>query len=134
MLIGVDLKKDHTILNAAYNDKKGVTSSFSLNLLRRINREIGGNFDAKRFRHEASYNSKRGRMEIFLVSLDQQVVNVNGQVFNFESGERIHTENSHKYEISEFQKIARESGFSPQKAWVDDKKLFSIHYLRILAP
>ena len=130
MIIGVDLKKDHKILNAAYNDKKGVTSSFSLNLLRRINREIGGNFDAKRFRHEALYNAKMGRMEIFLVSLDQQSVRVNGHTFNFKSGERIHTENSHKYEIGEFQNIARASGFSPLKVWVDDKSLFSIHYLR----
>ncbi len=131
LLIGADLKKDPAILNAAYNDKAGVTSSFSLNLLRRINREIGGTFDPSRFQHEATYNAERGRIEIFLVSRDLQDVRVNGHTFNFESGERIHIENSHKYEIGEFQSLARRAGFSPQKAWVDDKNLFSVHYLEV---
>ncbi len=131
LLIGADLKKDATFLNAAYNDKAGVTSSFSLNLLRQINREIGGTFDPSRFRHEATYNSETGRMEIFLVSRDQQTARVNGHTFSFDAGERIHTENSHKYEVGEFQSMARRAGFSPQKAWVDDKNLFSVHYLEV---
>ena len=131
LLIGADLKKDPKILNAAYNDGAGVTSSFSLNLLRRINHEIGGTFDPRRFRHEALYNPNTGRVEMFLVSRDKQTVRVSGNTFSFDAGERIHTENSHKYAVGEFQDLARQAGFSPQKVWVDDKNLFSVHYLAV---
>lgn len=133
LLIGADLKKDSEILNAAYNDADGVTESFSLNLLRRINREIGGTFDPKRFRHEAAYNPDTGRVEIFLVSRESQSVRVNEEVFTFGAGERIHTENSRKYDVAEFQALARKAGFTPQKVWVDDENLFSVHYLVVAA-
>ena len=131
LLIGADLKKDPKILNAAYNDKAGVTSSFSLNLLRRINREIGGTFDLRRFRHEARYNANTGRVEIFLVSRDNQNVRVSGNTFSFDAGERIHTENSYKYDVGEFQAMARQAGFLARKVWVDGKNFFSVHYLDV---
>lgn len=134
LLIGADLIKDSKVINAAYNDKGGVTSSFSLNLLRRINREIGGDFDAARFRHQAQYNPNTERVEIFIESREDQAVRVNGESFNFTSGERIHTENSHKYDVDRFQDLARKAGFTPRKAWVDDEKLFSVHYLEVPAP
>ena len=133
LLIGADLIKDPEILNAAYNDKEGVTSQFSLNLLQRINREIGGDFDATQFRHQASYNPDTERVEIFIESRDKQTVRVNGEQFNFAAGERIHTENSHKYDIEKFQALARKSGFNPRKVWVDDQNLFSVHYLEVAA-
>ncbi len=134
LLIGADLIKDSKILNAAYNDEGGVTSKFSLNLLQRINREIGGNFDASRFRHHARYNPDTERVEIFIESREKQTVRINGEHFDFKAGERIHTENSHKYDIEKFQTLARKSGFSPRKVWVDDEDLFSVHYLEVSAP
>lgn len=134
LLIGADLIKDPKILNAAYNDKGGVTSKFSLNLLRRINREIGGNFDAARFRHQAQYNPNTERVEIFIESRDEQTVRVNGSTFEFGAGERIHTEYSHKYNVDGFQDLARKAGFAPRKVWVDAENLFSVHYLEVPAP
>ncbi|MEQ9447299.1 MAG: L-histidine N(alpha)-methyltransferase, partial [Rhodospirillaceae bacterium] len=133
LLIGADLKKDPQIINAAYNDKEGITEAFILNLLRRVNREIGGTFDARKFGYEASYNADAGRAEIFLVSREKQSVRVDGEIFHFGADERIHVENSHKYGIDEFQGIARQAGFAPQKHWVDAKNLFSIHYLAVLS-
>ncbi len=133
LLIGADLKKDTDTLHAAYNDEAGVTASFSLNLLRRINREIGGTFDLQRFRHVAEYNADAGRVEIFLESRAEQSVRVNGNTFQFDKGERIHTENSHKYDIAEFQALGRQAGFTPCKTWVDSETLFSVHYLEVPA-
>ncbi|MFN3233411.1 MAG: L-histidine N(alpha)-methyltransferase [Alphaproteobacteria bacterium] len=131
LLIGVDLKKDTAILNAAYNDQKGVTAAFNLNILERINRELGGDFDIDAFRHNAFYASDQGRIEMHIESLKDQTVKINGSSFDFESGETIHTENSHKYGVEEFVRHAGMAGFVPVQTWTDEKKLFSIHYLRV---
>jgi L-histidine N-alpha-methyltransferase len=130
-LIGVDLKKKLSMLIPAYNDARGVTAAFNLNLLARINRELGGNFDLTRFAHDAVYNEEKGRIEMYLVSLSRQTVHVLGRAFTFAEGERIHTENSHKYTVPEFQALARAGGWQPLKAWVDPDHLFSLHLLRL---
>ncbi len=130
-LVGVDLKKDPAILHAAYDDAEGVTAAFNLNLLVRINRELGGNFDTKKFRHRAPYNEAEGRIEMHIESLCEQEVTVAGQRFAFAKGESIHTENSYKYDISQFQDVARKAGFRPDQVWTDPEALFSIHYLAV---
>ena len=129
MLVGVDLKKDANVLHAAYNDAKGVTAAFNLNLLARINRELGGDFRLRRFRHYAFYNAALGRIEMHLVSLVPQTVNVGNHRFAFEAGESIHTENSYKYSIGEFRALARSAGFRGEKVWLDPKGMFSLHGL-----
>jgi uncharacterized SAM-dependent methyltransferase len=130
-LIGVDLKKPVSVLIPAYNDGRGITAAFNLNLLARVNRELGGDLDLSRFAHEAVYNEKDGRIEIYIVSLARQTVRVRGRKFAFAEGERIHTENSHKYTVTEFKRLARASGWRPVKAWTDPAKLFSLHLLRV---
>lgn len=130
LVIGVDLKKDRGILEAAYNDAKGVTAAFNLNLLERINRELGGDFDLAGFAHRAIYNAEAGRIEIYIESLKAQSVNVLGRRFHFAEGERIHTENSHKYSVEDFQTLASEAGWQPRQHWMDEAKLFSVHYLQ----
>jgi dimethylhistidine N-methyltransferase len=131
MLIGIDMKKDEAILNAAYNDAAGVTAAFNLNMLRRINREAGANFDLQSFRHNAFFNAAQGRIEMHLVSAKDQKVEVAGRSFPFRAGETIHTENSYKYSIEEFQELARSACFVPVKAWTDPGGLFSVHYLEV---
>jgi dimethylhistidine N-methyltransferase len=130
LLIGVDLKKDVRILNDAYNDNKGVTAAFNLNLLARINRELGANFDLTSFRHLARYNEREGRIEMHLISLRPQAVRVNGTTFTFRRNESIHTECSYKYSIEDFQALARTAGFDPVEAWTDREGLFSVHFFR----
>jgi len=130
-LVGVDLKKPASILIPAYNDSRGVTAAFNLNLLARINRELGGDFDLSRFAHHALYNDQAGRIEMYLVSLVHQTALVQGREFAFAEDERIHTENSHKYAADEFQALARASGWTPVKAWTDPANLFSLHLLRL---
>lgn len=129
LLIGVDLKKDPAILNAAYNDAEGVTAAFNLNLLTRINRELGADFDAAGFRHEAFYNAEQGRVEMHLISSRDQVVTVAGQQFEFAEGEGIHTECSYKYSVEEFQSVCVRAGFASSAVWTDPEALFSVHYL-----
>lgn len=131
LLIGVDLKKDPDILDAAYNDANGVTAAFNLNLLRRINHELAGDFDLESFTHHAFYNSARGRIEMHLISNRRQTVRIDGHAFEFNAGESIHTENSYKYTIDEFQALTQQAGFTPCKVWCDEDKLFSLHYLRV---
>jgi len=131
MLIGVDLKKDAARLNAAYNDAAGVTAAFNLNLLVRINRELGADFDPAAFRHLAFYDAARGRVEMHLVSLKAQRVRVAGRVFRFRGGETIHTENSCKYSVAEFRRLAVGAGFEPAACWTDTGRLFSVHYLTV---
>lgn len=130
-LIGVDLKKSLDILLPAYDDADGVTAAFSLNLLTRINRELDGDFDTTRFAHQALYNEDKGRIEIYLESLEAQTVQVMGRNFDFTRGERIHTENSHKYSVPEFQTLAQGAGWQPVEAWTDGDNLFSLHLLRL---
>jgi dimethylhistidine N-methyltransferase len=129
LIIGVDLKKDPHTLVAAYNDAAGVTAAFNLNLLTRINRELRATFDLTQFRHEAVYNPRQGRIEMYLVSGRPQQAGVIGHTFSFAKGERIHTENSHKYTVEEFHVLAREAGWRPEEVWTDNESLFSVHEL-----
>jgi len=129
LLIGVDLKKDPTRLDAAYNDRAGVTARFNKNLLVRINRELGGDADLDAFEHLAAFDASKGRIEMHLKSLCQQTLTVAGHAFHFKAGETIHTENSHKYTVSEFQALAAEAGFAPTQVWTDADDLFAIHLL-----
>ena len=128
LLIGVDLKKDSDILHAAYNDARGVTAEFNLNLLARINRELGGDFDLAHFSHRAIYVPDEGRIEMHLVSSADQSVSVGGFRFAFAAGEHIHTENSHKYSVNEFRELCGRAGYNPVASWTDAKDLFSVHY------
>lgn len=129
LLIGVDLKKDETILEAAYNDAQGITADFNLNILERINKELGANFTTEKFEHEAVYNSGEGRIEMHLRSKAAQSASIDGHTFAFDPNETIHTENSHKYSIEEFKDLAAQADFSSAAVWVDPDKLFSLHYL-----
>jgi len=129
LLIGVDLKKDAGLLNAAYNDEQQVTAAFNLNLLRRINRELDANFDLQAFSHDAFYNASEGRVEMHLVSRSEQTVTVAGHAFAFMEGETIHTESSYKYDIGEFLVLAEQAGFTSDQVWTDDEQLFSVHCL-----
>ncbi len=131
LLIGADLKKDEDILRAAYNDSRGITASFNLNLLVRANTDLGANFDVSAFHHDAIYNDALGRIEMYLVSDRQQSVVIGGSSYSFADGEAIHTEKSHKYGVEQLQSIARSAGFEPIKVWVDEKCLFSVHFLRV---
>jgi dimethylhistidine N-methyltransferase len=126
MLVGVDLKKDATLLHAAYNDSRGVTAAFNLNLLGRINRELGGDFDLRRWRHYAFYNAPLGRIEMHLSSLMNQSTNVGQHRFSFVEGETIHTENSYKYSPAEFGTLAALGGFSAKKMWTDRAGRFAL--------
>ena len=129
MLIGMDLQKDPKILEAAYNDSKGVTAAFNLNLLHRINRELGANFNVEHFRHQAIYNQELSRIELYLISKIKQSVVIGKQVFDFAAEERIFTESSHKYTTSGFSEMAAKAGFATRKYWTDSKKLFAIMHL-----
>ena len=115
----------------AYNDAEGVTAAFNLNLLARINRELDGDIDLDLFAHDAVYDGIEGRIEMLLVSLASQTVRVLGRSFRFAKGERIHTENSHKYSVEEFQALASAAGWTPAHAWTDADRLFSLHLLRL---
>jgi len=130
LLIGVDLKKDNAILHAAYNDAQQLTAAFNLNLLQRINRELDGDFDLERFEHQAFFNEQAGRVEMHLLSKIPQQVMVAGSPITFAAGESLHTENSYKYDIAEFQALAASSGFVAERVWTDDQQLFSVHCLR----
>jgi len=129
LLIGADLQKDLKILLPAYDDAKGVTAQFTLNLLHRINRELSGNLDVSRFAHVVIYNDEIGRIESYIESLYDQHAEILGHRFSFSEGERIHVENSHKYTIPQFQDLARKAGWRPEQVWTDADDLFSLHYL-----
>jgi dimethylhistidine N-methyltransferase len=131
MLIGVDLKKDVEILEAAYNDRAGVTAAFNLNLLERINRELDGDLDLDGFEHVAFYNETAGRVEIYIRSLADQPARIAGTRFDFAADELIHTEYSYKYSVGEFRELAAEAGFRPVDTWTDPAELFSVHYFRL---
>jgi len=130
MLVGVDLRKAATTLHAAYNDSRRVTAAFNLNLLARINRELGADFDPKSFEHYAFYNAAAGRIEMHLVSLTRQNVRIGRHRFAFEAGESIHTENSYKYSIEGFRALAAAAGYLGEKTWTDRRGLFALHALR----
>ncbi|HET9717209.1 MAG TPA: L-histidine N(alpha)-methyltransferase [Pseudolabrys sp.] len=126
LIIGVDLIKPVEILNAAYNDAEGITAKFNLNLLTRINRELGGTFQLENFEHHAFYNRERHRIEMHLASLKRQKVRVAGQTIDFRAGETIHTENSYKYSIQSMAALARGAGWLPAGAWTDSRKYFAL--------
>jgi dimethylhistidine N-methyltransferase len=131
LVIGVDLVKDARILDAAYDDAAGVTAKFNLNLLARINRELGGDFDLDAFSHRAFYNSERHRIEMHLASRRRQKVKVAGRVIEFRAGETIHTENSYKYTIESFGALARSAGWTQAVAWTDAQDYFSVQALAV---
>ncbi|WP_280178409.1 L-histidine N(alpha)-methyltransferase [Modicisalibacter radicis] len=123
LLVGVDLIKDARILDAAYNDAAGLTAAFNRNLLLRMRDEFEGDLDPQRFMHRAFYNAAESRVEMHLVSADEQRISVAGEQFHFSSGETLHTENSYKYSVAGFQTLAAHA------AWTDRDALFSLHYL-----
>lgn len=129
LLIGVDLEKDPGLLIRAYDDARGVTAAFNLNLLARINRELGATFDLGAFRHKAIYNRAESRVEMHLVSLEDQTVKVGAARFCFRAGETIHTENAYKYSLDAFRATARAAGWTPRRVWMDEANLFSVHDL-----
>jgi dimethylhistidine N-methyltransferase len=130
LVVGVDLKKDAAILEAAYNDTAGVTAQFNLNMLSRINREIAPIFDLEAFEHLACYNLHEGRIEMHLVCRRPHTIVIDGHRISFKPGETIHTENSYKYESLEFAALAKSAGWTHSNLWVDPDALFSIHELR----
>jgi L-histidine N-alpha-methyltransferase len=130
LVVGVDLRKDLDVLHAAYDDAAGVTARFSLNLLARMNRELGAGFNLDDFRHDAEWDEERGCIVIRLLSRRAQAVRVDGRIFTFAEGEAIHVEDSHKYTVPGFHALAAEAGFAPAAVWCDPQGLFSIHCLR----
>jgi dimethylhistidine N-methyltransferase len=126
LIVGADLIKPVEVLNAAYNDAEGVTAKFNLNLLVRINRELGATFKLDTFEHHAFYNRERHRIEMHLASLKRQKVKVAGEPIDFRTGETIHTENSYKYSIASLGALARGAGWLPAGVWTDEREYFSI--------
>jgi dimethylhistidine N-methyltransferase len=131
LIIGVDLVKDTAVLDAAYNDAAGVTAAFNLNMLTRINRELGANFDLAAFEHHAFFNRGLSRIEMHLASARRQTVRVDGETIEFRAGETIHTENSYKYSIGSFRALARGAGWAPTSTWTDPQNYFAIHALTL---
>jgi len=129
MLVGVDLEKDRATLERAYNDAAGVTAEFNLNLLVRLNRELGADFEVDGFRHEAAWDEAAGRIEMRLVSLREQQVNIAGDQFHFAPGELLVTEYSHKYSLAGFRTLAEGAGFEVERVWTDPDRLFSVQLL-----
>ncbi|HEU4586270.1 MAG TPA: L-histidine N(alpha)-methyltransferase [Gemmatimonadaceae bacterium] len=126
IILGVDLRKDPAILHAAYNDSEGLTAEFNLNILVRLNRELGANFDPESFRHYAFYNPVAGRIEMHLVSLRRQLVDVAGECIAFERGETIWTESSYKYTLTGLAALAAEAGLIVDERWTDPDELFVV--------
>jgi len=127
LLLGADLKKSAAVLEKAYDDALGVTKSFNLNLLLRINRELGGNFDLTRFAHRATYNKDLGCIETHLISSTAQTVKITALELHvdFFEGETIHTESSYKYDLSQLKDLAEMSGFESAGTWLDQDERFS---------
>lgn len=131
LLIGVDVKKDHDILNRAYNDEAGVTAEFNVNVLRRMQRELGADLDLSGFEHKAWYNPELGRIEMHLVSTREQTLSLDGVDYPFHAQETLHTENSYKYAPEEFAAMAAKAGFTRDKLWMDENQLFSVQLFRV---
>ncbi len=129
LLIGFDLDKDESIVWPAYNDRKGVSAAFNLNVLERINRELGADFDLTAFSHRADYVRSKERMEMYLVSREPQVVRMAGMEFSFAAGETIHTEYSYKYSLEHFGELTARAGFSTAAQWFDPNRYFAVQYL-----
>jgi len=132
LLIGVDLKKDRQVLEAAYNDRAGITAQFNLNLVERVNRELGADFDLDQWQHRAIYNSNAGRIEMHLNSEIDQFVHLDQHKFHFRRGDKIITEFSYKYSPEEFAALAGKAGFAFVRMWTDNARLFGLFYLTAL--
>jgi dimethylhistidine N-methyltransferase len=132
-LIGIDLKKDPAIIEAAYNDAAGVTAAFTLNLLVRLNRELGADFHVPRFRHRAVYNALAGRIETHIVSLDRQDVRIEGDTFRFDAHEAMLVEYSCKYSLEDFARLASKAGLRISRHWNDAREQFAVVYLEAKA-
>jgi dimethylhistidine N-methyltransferase len=132
LLIGVDLKKDPKVLEAAYNDRAGVTAKFNLNLLERVNRELGADFDLDQWQHRAIYNSNAGRIEMHLISDIDQFVHLDEHKFHFRRGDKIISEFSYKYVPEEFAALAGKAGFHFVRMWTDNRRLFGLFYFTTL--
>jgi dimethylhistidine N-methyltransferase len=132
LVIGVDLQKSREVLEAAYNDSAGVTAEFNLNLLVRANRELGADFDLSRWRHQAIYNEREGRIEMHLISQAEQTVHVGGQAFTFALGEKIVTEFSYKQTVEGFARLAASAGFrEASRVWTDPDRLFAVFHFAV---
>ncbi|HMN71059.1 MAG TPA: L-histidine N(alpha)-methyltransferase [Rhodoblastus sp.] len=129
LVIGVDLRKSEDILVPAYDDAQGVTAAFNLNLLARLGNELGARLDLDGFAHRAIWNARESRIEMHLVATRPQTIVVAGRAFSFAAGETIHTENSHKYGLDDFDDLARGAGWRPLETFVDDDSLFSVRLL-----
>lgn len=132
LLIGVDLKKDFTLLHQAYNDAQGITAQFNKNILKHINTQLHANFKLDQFEHYAFYNPHEGRIEMHLVSLKEQCVDIGNTKIYFTHGESIWTESSCKYTLKEFAELAATAGFQLERAWTDPNNLFSVQYYTLL--
>ncbi len=130
MLIGVDLKKDVRILRAAYNDPQGITAAFNMNLLARLNRDLGTTFNLTQFSHDAVYDAELGRVEMHLVSHTKQTVTLGRDAIYFRKGETIHTENSYKYSQNQFKALSARAGYKTLRVWTDPNEFFGIFFLR----
>jgi len=130
LLISIDLKKEIRRIEAAYDDAAGVTAAFNLNILARLQRDLDAELDPNGFRHQAFYNHEAGRVEMHLISRRPQSMIVDSQEFRFDEGETIHTENSYKYSVEEFQGLARRAGYRVLRVWTDPEALFSVHLLQ----
>lgn len=129
LMIGVDLKKDLDILLPAYNDARGVTAAFNKNILSHINKRFDGDFDVDNFSHESIYNEEHGRIEMYLTAEAEMHVHIGNEEFVFETGDRICTEYSHKYSVSEFEALADRADFDVEHVWTDKQNLFSFQLL-----
>jgi dimethylhistidine N-methyltransferase len=130
LIVGVDLKKSPILLEPAYDDTQGISAAFALNLLERINRELGADFDLSQFEYQAHYNQALGRIEMAIASRCDQTVHLGDAEISFQSGETMRTEHSYKYTVDEFQLLAMEAGFQPVQVWMDRHQLFSLHHLK----
>jgi L-histidine N-alpha-methyltransferase len=131
LLVGVDICREAPVLHPAYNDSCGVTAAFNLNVLARMNRELGANFDLESFEHDAVYDAEQARIEMRLVSTRAQVVTIGGVAIPFRSGEYIVSEHSHKYAPDELAAMARDSGWELRRSWIDDDERFSLSLFRV---
>jgi dimethylhistidine N-methyltransferase len=130
-IVGVDLQKPAAVLETAYNDPQGYTRAFNLNLLTRLNRELGADFDERRFRHKAYYNEQLGRVEMHLVSVIEQQVRIGGQTVRFQPGETIHTENSWKYTRDGFAQLALNADLRVLRFFTDEHSWFGVFVLAV---
>ena len=130
LVIGIDLRKDTRVLEAAYDDAQGVTAAFNLNLIDRLNRELGGDLDRAAFRHQARWDDFKGRVEMHLEAQRDMTFHLAGEQFHMRAGETIHTENSHKFHLEELRFMARAGGWEPLRKWTDGRSWFSLHLWR----